>query len=64
MCNSKIIMYYSFALASIPFAITITPDKFHSITVTVTAKSVYYILKLHITITTSLNANENDVNEF
>ena len=48
VCNRKVIYYYYITLPSI----TSTSKKFHSITIT--GKSVYYILQLHIAITTSL----------
>ena len=47
VCNRKVIYYYYITLPSI--TITITFGNFHSITITITGKSGYYILQLHIT---------------
>ena len=52
VCNRKIIYYYYITLPSITITITITFGNFQSITIT--GKSGYYILQLHITITPSL----------
>ena len=52
VCNRKILYYYCITLPSI--TITITLGNFQSITITITGKSGYYILQLHITITPSL----------
>ena len=52
VCNRKVIYYYYITLPSI--TITITFGNFQSITIT--GKSGYYILQLHITITPSLLA--------
>ena len=53
VCNRKVIYYYYITLPSI--TITITFGNFQSITITITGKSGYYILQLHITITQSLS---------
>ena len=47
VCNRKVIYYYYITLPSI--TITITFGNFQSITITITGKSGYYILQLHIT---------------
>ena len=47
VCNRKVIYYYYITLPSITITITITFGNFQSITIT--AKSGYYILQLHIT---------------
>ena len=52
VCNRKVIYYYYITLPSITMTITITFGSFQSITIT--GKSGYYILQLHITITPSL----------
>ena len=52
VCNRKVIYYYYITLPSITITITITFGNFESITIT--GKSGYYILQLHITITPSL----------
>ena len=52
VCNRKVIYYYYITLPSITITITITFGNFQSITIT--GKSGYYILQLHITITPSL----------
>ena len=53
VCNRKVICYYYITL---PSTTTITFGNFQSITITITitGKSGYYILQLHITITPSL----------
>ena len=53
VCNRKIIYYYYITLPSITITIRITFENFQSITIT--GKSGYYILQLHITITPSLD---------
>ena len=47
VCNRKVIYYYYITLPSITITITITFGNFQSITIT--GKSGYYILQLHIT---------------
>ena len=49
VCNRKVIYYYYITLPSITITITITFGNFQSITITITGKSGYYILQLHIT---------------
>ena len=62
VCNRKVIYYYYITLSSITITITITFGNFQSITITITGKSGYYILQLHITITPSLLPGLFDLN--
>ena len=55
VCNRKVIYYYYILLCLLLLiTIKITFGNFQSNTITITGKSGYYILQLHITITPSL----------